>query len=58
MDEDLFLVHHYLKTKTFDEILNWTPMEKQFALVSAFLDLEQQKEEYKWVQKHLEQFSQ
>ena len=55
-DDELFLIHYYLKTKSFDEILNWTPIEKEFALVSAFLDLEQQKEEYKWAQKQLEQF--
>ena len=41
-DDDLFLMHYWLKTKSFDEILNWSHYEKQFAFASMLLNLEKE----------------
>lgn len=40
----MFLIHHYLKTKSFDEILGWSIYEKQFATASMLID-EEEKEQ-------------
>lgn len=38
----MFLIHYWLKTKSFDEILNWSHFEKQFAFASMLLNLEKE----------------
>lgn len=43
-DDDLYLIHHYLKTKSFDEILNWSIFERQFAKASMLVELEEKRE--------------